>query len=339
MRLLIVDDEPVIRGGLVKMSESYKPAFSRIQTAENGLAALELIRQSAPDVVLTDIRMPKMDGLELCQALQEEFGSIQVAVISGYNDFDYAQKCIRYGVKNYLLKPASKAEIHSLFDSLAKSQQPSYLPISRYVDWIDRMEICIWSLQKEELERLLEEWREFIHASGMASTQVEEILGDCLKLLAKRFKERGHAIELPDSIRSAGGVRDQLDLFGQSLRQAVQRLFTARNGNFKDPMEEAKAYIDSRLSQEISLEEVAAMVGLSPTYFSALFKKMTSETFVHYRIHKRMEKAKDLLAVPHIRIVDVATEVGYDDYPHFTKTFKKLVGMTPSEFRSQWGIR
>lgn len=52
-----------------------------------------------------------------------------------------------------------------------------------------------------------------------------------------------------------------------------------------------------------------------------------------------MERAKELLAVPHIRIVDVATGVGYDDYPHFTKTFKKIVGVSPSEFRTRLGIK
>lgn len=116
-------------------------------------------------------------------------------------------------------------------------------------------------------------------------------------------------------------------------------LLTARRGNYKDPMEEAKAYIDNHLSVEISLKEVADMVGITPTYFSSLFKKVSGETFVSYRIHKRMEKARELLSIPHMRTVDVAAEVGYEDYPHFTKTFKKISGVSPSEYRSLLGIK
>ena len=112
-----------------------------------------------------------------------------------------------------------------------------------------------------------------------------------------------------------------------------------RSGSFKDPMEEAKGFIDSRLSEDISLDQVAAMVGLTPTYFSSLFKKVTNETFVQYRIKKRMTKAKEMLAIPYVRIVDVASDVGYEDYPHFTKTFKKIVGVSPSEYRAGLGIK
>ncbi|WP_231571430.1 helix-turn-helix domain-containing protein [Gordoniibacillus kamchatkensis] len=104
-------------------------------------------------------------------------------------------------------------------------------------------------------------------------------------------------------------------------------------------MEEAKAYIDSHLSVEVTLKEVADMVGITPTYFSTLFKKMTGDTFVGYRIHKRMDKARELLSLPHMRTVDIAAEVGYDDYPHFTKTFKKIFGLTPSDYRAKLGIK
>jgi two-component system response regulator YesN len=84
---------------------------------------------------------------------------------------------------------------------------------------------------------------------------------------------------------------------------------------------------------------VAKMTGLTPTYFSSIFKKMTNETFVQYRIKKRMERAQTLLAIPHMRIVDIAAEVGYEDYSHFTKMFKKLCGYSPSEYRSMLGIK
>ncbi|NOU97221.1 response regulator [Paenibacillus sp. LMG 31456] len=339
MQILIVDDEPIISLGLVKMVQTYTPAFTGIRTAMNGQEALKLIDELTPDIVLTDIRMPKMDGLSLCQSIHEHYERVQTVVISGYNDFEYAQKCMDYGVKHYLLKPVTKSDIHEVLDKLTQKTVRGYVSVALYVEWVDRMEQSIWSLQLDELERLTGQWRATVLSSSMTLVQTNELLQDCFALLIKRFHTRRFSPCLAKTEVTANSVKEAMDIFEFRLKQLANDLLAIRNGNFKDPMEEARAYIDSRLSQEISLDQVALMVGLTPTYFSALFKKTTQVTFVHYRIHKRMEKAKELLAIPHIRIVDVALEVGYEDYPHFTKTFKKIVGVSPSEYRYGIGIR
>jgi two-component system response regulator YesN len=339
MHILIVDDEPVIRKGIVRMVETYSPSFTKIQTAENGLSALERIRTTEPDLVLTDVRMPKMDGLELCRVLNEEFPHIKTVVISGYSDFEYAQKSMNYGVRHYLLKPVTKSDVHEMLDQLIKKPSRGYIPPSRYIEWVDRMEQQIWALQTEELNSLILGWREYCISSNLSLAQIKELLEDCNSMLVKRFQARNYASPSESDYLQAESVKEALDAFENSLLQMAKGLLSVRNGNFKDPMEEAKAYIDSKLSQEVSLDQVAAMVGLTPTYFSSLFKKITHETFVQYRINKRIEKAKEMLAVPHYRIVDVAAEVGYDDYPHFTKTFKKIVGISPSEYRTGLGIK
>ncbi|MDD9269466.1 response regulator [Paenibacillus sp. GCM10023248] len=339
MHVLIVDDEPVIRRGMVKMAELYTPAFTKVQTAENGEAALELIRVSEPDLVLTDVRMPKMDGLELCRIIHEDFPHIKTVVISGYNDFEYAQKSMNYGVRHYLLKPATKSDLHDMLDQLIKKPASSYMPPSRYIEWIDQMEEQIWALQTEEIAGLIVRWREYCLSAKLSLAQLKELFNDCHAMLVKRFHSRNYSPAGFSAHQQAGTVKEALDAFEKSLLHMINELHAVRSGNFKDPMEEAKAYIDSRLSEDISLDEVAAMVGLTPTYFSSLFKKITQETFVQYRINKRMGKAKEMLEIPHVRIVDVAAEVGYDDYPHFTKTFKKIVGVSPSEYRARLGIK
>lgn len=338
MHLLIIDDEPVIRMGLMKMAEQYSPSFTHIESAENGEAALEKIRASEPDIILTDIRMPKMDGLELCRILHEEFPRIKTVVISGYGDFEYAQKCMGYGVKQYLLKPATMQDVYDIFNQFIKHPARGYVSPSRYIEWIDRMEHHIWSLQANELKFLNEQWRQHLLSSEMSLPQLIELLSNCHAMLLKRFQTRDFTPQWDQPYMKASNRKEALDAFETELHLMIAGLNKLRNGNFKDPMDEAKAFIDSKLSQEISLEQVAAMIGLTPTYFSSLFKKLTNETFVQYRINRRMEKAKELLTVPHIRIVDVAVEVGYEDYPHFTKTFKKIVGTSPSDYRNGLGI-
>lgn len=86
------------------------------------------------------------------------------------------------------------------------------------------------------------------------------------------------------------------------------------------------------------MDEVAQKLGLNASYFSQLFKKETGETFVKFRIRLRMEKAKELLLRNDIRVIDIPGMIGLNDHPHFTKTFKKYTGQTPSEYRVEMGI-
>ncbi|MCR8635089.1 response regulator transcription factor [Paenibacillus radicis (ex Xue et al. 2023)] len=338
MRLLIVDDEPVIRSGLMMMAQSYEPKFQQIETAVNGVDALERIIQFEPDLLLTDIRMPKMDGLELCRKVYENYPHILMVVVSGYSDFDYAQKCLSYGVKHYLLKPVTPPDLHDVFNIIRKSQSQGYIPVSLYVEWVERIEHSIWSLQEDEMAKIMVEWRE--HCSHLSAPQLKDQLQDAAVLLQKQFQEKNRPlnIDLAEGFK-ASGKADLFKEFEERLQTVLTDIMAVRRGNYKDPMEEAKAYIDNNLSVDISLKEVADMIGITPNYFSTLFKKMSSETFVSYRINKRMDKARELLAIPHKRTVDIAAEVGYDDYPHFTKTFKKIFGISPSEYRASLGIK
>jgi two-component system response regulator YesN len=339
MHILVADDEPVIVRGIAKMVHQFEPAAGRVTTANNGLSALAQIRASEPDVVFTDIRMPKMDGLQLCRTLHEEYPHIQIVVISGYNDFSYAQQCVSYGVKHYLLKPATRNDVHEVLEKLAQRRMPGYVAPSRYVEWVELMEQSVWMMQFDELEDLLRRWSIHCMSLNVSLGVMTELLEDCFQSIVKRLQQKGFPTSARPEFAQSHSVVEALEKFGDTLLAVRSELLLMRSGNYRDPMEEAKAYIDNRLAENLSLEQVAAMVGLTPTYFSALFKKMTSETFVKYRINKRIDRARELLAIPHYRIIDIAGEVGYEDYPHFTKTFKKFVGMTPSEYRAGLGIR
>lgn len=109
--VLLVDDEPLITEGLSILIDWNQLGFSRIETACDGEEALSKIKITKFDLIITDIRMPGLNGLNLIKSLKTESPSTKIVILSGYSDFSYAKEAMQYGVKSYLLKPISKDEI------------------------------------------------------------------------------------------------------------------------------------------------------------------------------------------------------------------------------------
>lgn len=119
-KILIVDDEKNIRDRLAHFFPWSEVVFEVSGTAENGIEALELIKQERPHAVLTDVLMPEMTGLELAAEIRTSYPEIKVVILSAYDDFKYAQDAIRFGVKGYLLKPLMKNDFFNVFTKLAE---------------------------------------------------------------------------------------------------------------------------------------------------------------------------------------------------------------------------
>ena len=115
-RIMIVDDEDIIVNGLVRTMPWAKYDCEVVATAADGLAAQDIIREKKPDILFTDICMPGADGLALIAAVRSEFPKMMVTILSGYPDFDYAQRAIGLGVMRYVLKPSRFSELE---DALA----------------------------------------------------------------------------------------------------------------------------------------------------------------------------------------------------------------------------
>lgn len=109
--VLIVDDESIICDGLCEIIDWNKYNFNVVGVARNGKEAIQKVKSNKLDLVITDVRMPAMDGIELCKQIKEYDPSIERIIISGYSDFDYARGAIEHGVKAYLLKPIMPNEL------------------------------------------------------------------------------------------------------------------------------------------------------------------------------------------------------------------------------------
>lgn len=129
-QLLIVDDESKIRKGLRSFFPWQEIGFHVVSEAADGLQALEYVENHQVDVVLTDIVMPKMTGIELAQALHKRKHPTKVVFLTGYKEFEYARKALEYGVKQYLVKPTQYKEITEVFEIIRAELDQEYAALS-----------------------------------------------------------------------------------------------------------------------------------------------------------------------------------------------------------------
>ncbi len=144
--LIIVDDEDIIRRGLRNTVDWKSLGFQVIGSADNGIAALKLIRSKPPHAVLTDIKMPLMDGLDLLKKISKDFPAIKVVLLSGYDEFAYAKQGMMLGAEGYILKLSLEKDIEEVFSKVRKD--------------LDEQ-----NANKDQLKRLKKERGELVHSN------------------------------------------------------------------------------------------------------------------------------------------------------------------------------
>lgn len=129
-KVVIIDDEEIIVEGMSRIVDWAKYDCEVVGKAYNGVEGLDVIHEVKPDIILSDISMPGLDGLQMIAALKVEFPDMMICILTGYRDFDYAQSAIRLGVHRYLLKPSNMSEIDEAIASMTailkerKSEEP-----------------------------------------------------------------------------------------------------------------------------------------------------------------------------------------------------------------------
>ncbi len=137
-KVLVVEDEKASSNFLCSILKKEYPGFEVLEPAENGLAGWNSLEQNKPDLVITDIRMPVMTGLELVSKIHESFPGINCLILSGYQDFEYAREAMASGVADYLLKPITPSKLREAIDRLMPSLQRIRLRTEQ-----ERLRACI----------------------------------------------------------------------------------------------------------------------------------------------------------------------------------------------------
>ena len=532
--ILIVDDEQLIRQGLRARIEYLGIDVDEIFEAENGLMALRLQEEHPIDVVITDIRMPDMDGLELIQEMQKKNNQIKFVVLSGYAEFSYAETAIRLGVKAYLLKPVSNDDLKAAFDKAYKEMEQTAsvrqevqmkkrmdrekqvyqqekalnaLFSSQEAGAVTREQLCklcgydekMWAggaesvlylailhINKESFEH--QRFRPVDHelVRFMIRNIFEEIQAPCEKLLVnslsdtrqmygifigddkkklrmeveriylrmrsvlekkmgiyltigvsrcrsqlegketsearqalkqriiygkatiyfyvairilgeqeftvpqlhllEQYIEHNEIFKVKNLVqeifseelvkkygsaylrimwirilnlllhhyerrgRNAAEIEKMLQNYNlldriQSLQEIRQKIIemvmecvsteSVADANARSKIQMAIGYIQEHFAENLTVNVLAEHYGMSPNYFSSMFKKEMSRSAVNYITELRINQARELLYHSELSVVDISKKVGYEDSQYFFRVFKKYLGMTPLQYREE----
>ncbi|MBT2759813.1 response regulator [Paenibacillus sp. ISL-20] len=166
--ILIVDDEPIVREGIRNRIQWADHGFECIGDCENGRDALEAVTRQPPDVVLTDINMPYMDGLELSRHITERFPKTKIIILTGFDDFEYAQQAVKLQVTDFILKPVTSAELRKMLDKLKLEMDEEH----GRTEYLKRLKYQL----NESLVLLKERFLERLASSPMKRSEIESKL-------------------------------------------------------------------------------------------------------------------------------------------------------------------
>ncbi|OCT16323.1 DNA-binding response regulator [Paenibacillus pectinilyticus] len=451
-RLLIADDEALEREGIEWIVNRMMPNTFEVMHAENGRVAIQKADEHRPHIILMDIRMPGIQGLEALREIKGGHPQTKMVLVTAYEQFEYAKEALSLGVKEYLVKPAKRDQIVELLQRLVAEIETEgrkreeelamrdkffqLLPLAETemalvfmsdpvnetdADYLaDILELsieqgCAVVLALPELGHVPDKelgaakkkiyetvktftkghlksrigcvvssmvhWHIAIFLLGEAQQKAEALGNEAASLGAKLVEHLRQAREIDVNI-GIGSVRKEIEgirtsyfeavfaatydkrwghlrsfdeLKGLSaegqrspaesrvadntadrtyVELAIRRIREEREQQTWTVLDRAVTYIEEKLQEDISLEDVAEHVHLNPHYFSKVFKQQTGETFIDYVTRLRIERAKELIGEGQLSLKEVCYLVGYRDPNYFSRVFKKVTGVTPSEYRT-----
>lgn len=181
-KYIVVEDEHLIRDNIIKKIRSLDLPIELVGQASNGKDALELARSLHPHFIITDIKMPQMDGIELASRLYHEYPHIKVIILSGYSDFSFAQQALRYGVKDFLLKPISA-------DTLNTCLQQLLITLAAESNATHTLSVDTHMLSKEEISNITESYLRENFKKEISLSDVAEKLGFNADYISRNFKK------------------------------------------------------------------------------------------------------------------------------------------------------
>lgn len=371
IKVLIADDELIVRKGLIATVNWGKFGMEVIAEAPNGQKAWELFQQHSPELVITDIVMPEMNGIELARNIKQNSPATKILLLSCHRDFTFAQEGMNIGASGYILKTAfednqfeeylGRIEHEINHANVQNSYDSSYLA-KEFYEWLCDFEN---SFPKLVGELFSNEWKwmenpYFIYLiNGLNSSKTFHEKLSCGEIQFAKIScgqdqafifipEKSKAdfehllIEarsIDSSIRWKNhgpnqGMIEWLDgVTNLYHRFKFEKQFKFSMEDWPFPIRKAIQIIIQNLDQSFSSSYIANEVGLSRSHFSTMFKKTVGESFITFIEKLKVKAACELLENTSLPLQDIGEKIGILDGKYFSKWFKKCMGRTPSEYR------
>lgn len=342
--VMIVDDHRVFMTQIKRLSawEKQSSVFSLKYLEEDSREALAKLRKNPVDILITDIKMPKLNGLDLIRAAKEKNLCRCAVVMSEYTEFEYAREALSCGVLDYLVKPVSNEMLSAVLDKaceyLGRKKDPFRNKITVQAqnvaqciieggEGFDRrltllLEMCMASADKSDNI-----------SANLYSTAVSEICGTVFEkypwlreIVPSRSIVTERILQSDDEISAAEITKEYLT----ALKAAVCRYYPS---GMNALTQNIVNYILENIRTDFSLEDVSDACYINKTHLSHIFKLNMGVSFVNYITNYKMQRLKILLNESDLKLSELAEELGFDDYKYMGRLFKKQYRVSPSEYR------
>ncbi|OKP82718.1 hypothetical protein A3844_23790 [Paenibacillus helianthi] len=358
--VLIMDDEPWSRQVVKSLGEWDRLGLKIVGEAEDGYQGVQFIAETMPHIVITDMRMPGLEGVELLQTIHDQFPSIKILVMSGYDDFVYLKQAIQSRAINYMLKPIHPEELNASLSQCVEqlnTEMMSGMNVAptiafqleaaiqdRYLSYRKLIYGHLLDLNSRAIEHAFTQLAQYLSQSLQDEaarrkmpiklaydfiTILEELLAKDEFQLAElvmdveEYRERIRQSSLLDAAKELSNLYTAVITIVQDIRQTRTRL----------NIDEVKAYVHKYYQDSISLETIAKIFAISKEHLSRAYKAGTGENISDAILRLRMEKARDLIVKEGVSIKRASEMTGYSDIAYFYRVFKKHYGMPPGNLR------
>lgn len=345
IKVIIADDDFNVREGLSSLIDWKKLGAEVVCAAADGTKVVEALKREAVDLVITDIKMPVMDGIELAQYIHEHLPTIQVLFLSAYADFEYAQEAVNIGVRGYILKPISREKIVKL-SNMVRDIAAEIEDTKRITDYIysshsvyEQVDHILCRGVPAEIESLLHVSEQFrkLDVYREFCDRIINCLMRCAFPKSQHMQESKRE-EIYSHMRKCSSVR----ALEQYTLQICTEFMNQRTDSVENRSDRLVAQVERYVREhffepELTVQYVAAQFDLTADHLSRVFKSKRNILLSEWIIRLRLAKAKELLSNSSLTVEEIAGRCGYENFRYFFKLFKSKTGVTPTQYRQKAG--
>lgn len=378
MKVMLVDDEPFIMQGLEVLIDWNALGYEIVKMASNGGEAYEYLKSEQVDMVISDISMPVMTGLDLLKRIREEgLSDAYFVILSGYNDFKYAQQAIRYASMDYLLKPIDREELTDILKRAARMRESEHdetgmtavlralrtfrsdqdikiygdeinVPQGRIMLLKEQLDSLIAAVEQNditEINRSVDVLYDETRDRGMSTDVFDLNLNYLLFRLIHLAVEQDESVDqeevlsyISDNVYESGEIRGSRTHLKRFAISYAEYLVQLRKNVSRGILQEIEREIRANFADNLTLKDLSRKYYVNSSYLGQLFKKKYDQSFKDYLCSVRISEAASMLLKTDEKIPVIAEKVGYKDTDYFIQKFIELKGCTPAKYRRNSGL-